>query len=282
MTHNGNWLRGCATLIVALTLSTASFVAQAASDPLLASLHHFRISNFSALNAYYQFTVSGDTEILNEVVAAVNDSNSEMNTISTDAKGVLNDDQISQLTKEFDSYKNLMRQNINDVRKNGYPDLRLVSDMANQAQTLSVISDELYEISQSSEGIQVDQRVEAARSAALLMAKMMTKYSARSTSSVSQTFQGAASEEALDVQARKFDSLISQITTNNTYTGELKETLHSVASKWGFIRGSYINFNENNVSFVIDRYSKGILSELNEAINLMTGTTSQAGNQATS
>jgi len=45
--------------------------------------------------------------------------------------------------------------------------------------------------------------------------------------------------------------------------------LNDIASKWQFIRGSYINYNEDNVSFVIDRYSKRILEGLTTAIELL-------------
>lgn len=270
MIHAGPWTRASLTTLVACALMLSSLVARAAENPLLSSLHEFRISNFQALNAYYQFSVNGSTETLNEIVAAINASNAEMNSIDEKASGLLNEDQVGRLTQDFDKFKDLMRQNINDVRQNGYPDLRLVSDMANQAVTLSRTSAEMYDIVRTSEEVMTDNRVEAARAAAVLMAQMMSKYSARSTSAVSQTFQGADTEEPLDAQAQEFDTLMAKVTAGNP-KGELRSTLSSVASKWGFIRSSYINYNENNVSFVIDRYSKGILDGLDEAIALMTG-----------
>jgi len=45
--------------------------------------------------------------------------------------------------------------------------------------------------------------------------------------------------------------------------------LNDAAAKWQFIRGSYINYNENNVGFVIDRYSKRILESLTTVIGLL-------------
>ncbi|BES71197.1 hypothetical protein RE428_22150 [Marinobacter nanhaiticus D15-8W] len=270
MIHSGRWTRASLMALFACALMLSPLISRAAENPLLSSLYDFRISNFEALNAYYQFSVNGSTETLNDIVASINASNAEMNSISEKASGLLNDDQVARLNQDFDKFKDLMRQNINDVRQNGYPDLRLVSDMANQAVTLSRTSAEMYDIVRTSESVTTDKRVEAARAAAVLMAQMMSKYSARSTSSVSQTFQGADTEEPLDEQAKQFDALMSEVTAGHP-SGELHQTLSSVASKWGFIRSSYVNYNENNVSFVIDRYSKGILEELNQAIELMIG-----------
>ncbi|WP_242674315.1 hypothetical protein [Marinobacter halodurans] len=267
--------------LLACVVPFASMAVYAAENPLLAAFHQFRISNFTALNAYYRFSVNGDTDTLNEIVAAINDANSQIKQVDAVSDDILKADQIAGLNTEFDKYKDLMRQNINDVRKNGYPDLRLVSDMANQAQALSSTSAELYDIVRTNNNVKTDERVEAARAAAVLMAQMMSKYSARSTSSVSQTFQGADTEQPLDEQAHAFDEQMSKVTRGNP-SGELRAALSNVASKWAFIRGSYINYNDNNVSFVIDRYSKEILKQLAEAIALMTdsGAPQQATAQA--
>ena len=101
-----------------------------------------------------------------------------------------------------------------------------------------------------------------------VMAQMMARYSARTHSSVAQTFQGASDEASLDQQALMFDSLLAQVQSGSA-SAELKAAIDDVSSKWQFIRGSYINYNENNVSFVIDRYSKGIIRSLTTTIEIL-------------
>jgi len=255
-----------------MLLLVTSFTVQAqevASTEFLSKLHQFRISNYMSLDAYYRFSASGGTETLNEIVANINEANDAMNSVSDSKTGILSAEQLEILNQEFDQFKSLMRSNINDVRNTGYPDLRLVSDMANQAVTLGQAANELYVVAQDSGQIEVDSRVEAARFAAVTMAQMMAKYSARTHSQVAQTFQGSSSDVALDEQARQFDALLSSIQNGNT-SGELKSAIDGLSTKWQFIRGSYINFNENNVAFVIDRYSKSILDGLATTIGLLT------------
>lgn len=254
-----------ALILLALTSLTAR---AETGDGFLSDLHKFRVSNYLALDAYYRFSANGDTNTLNEIVGNINNANTSMNNLADSTAGVLSDEDIEKLNREFDSFKNLMRDNINDVRNTGYPDLRLVSDMANQALTMSEMATEFYNLSRESSETSTNSRVEAARSAAITLAQMMAKYSARTHSTVSQTFQGSSTEEPLDQQALRFDTLLSEI-NSGTSKGELKSTLEDVTSKWEFIRGSYINYNENNVSFVIDRYSKGILRGLDTTITLL-------------
>ncbi len=257
-------LLAVAMLMIMIPLSSA-----AAQSPVLASLHQFRISNFRALNSYYQFSVNGDTEKLDEIVDSIKTASGEIKTVTDNSDGMLDKDQLTGLTTEFQKFKDLMKQNITDVRKRGYPDLRLVSEMANQAQTLSKKSAELYATALDNAKMTADSRVESARSAAVLMAQMMAKYSARSNSSVAQTFQGSESEAPLDQQAKEFDTLLAQL-KDGRESGALRQSIESISSKWMFIRGSFINYNEKNVPFIIDRYSKGILDELKTAIQLLT------------
>lgn len=261
---------GARSLIAAFCLLViASFTAKAdEASNFLSNLHNFRVSNFVALDAYYRFSADGNTDALNEIVAAINEANTSMNTVSESTAEVLSVADIEGLNEDFDKFKDLMRLNINDVRKNGYPDLRLVGDMAEQAAALNDLATELYARSLESSQITTNSRVEAARSAAVTMAQMMAKYSVRSNMSVSQTFQGNATDEPLDVKAKQFESLLTEV-SKGPKSGALKTALDDINSKWLFIRNSYINYNENNVSFVIDRYSKGILETLSDTISLL-------------
>ncbi|WP_303286906.1 hypothetical protein [Marinobacter sp. SS8-8] len=263
-------IRSLVAALVLLALISMGARAQGGADGFLSDLHNFRVSNYIALDAYYRFSGTGDTDTLNEIVQGINSANDSMNSIAGSSSGVLSAEQIEKLNQEFDKFKNLMRSNINDVRNQGYPDLRLVSDMANQALTMNEKATELYQVARENSGTTTTPRVEAARSAAVKMAQMMAKYSVRTNSSVSQTFQGSATETPLDEQARELDALLESVMQGQG-SPELSAAFNNISSKWQFIRGSYINYNEKNVGFVIDRYSKGILKGLANAIELLQG-----------
>lgn len=257
-------------LILISFFAFAAKAQEASSQNFLSDLHQFRVSNYIALDAYYRFSAVGDTAALNEIVASIKRADIAMNSVSESRSGILSEQQVESLNLEFGKFKVLMRSNINDVRNTGYPDLRLVSDMANHALSLNQAATELYMTAQESMGTSTGAAVEAARSAAVTLAQMMAKYSARTNSQVSQTFQGSSDDTPLDVQARQFDALLADIKSAET-SGELKSTLDSLSSKWQFIRSSYINFNDHNVAFVIDRYSKAILAGLQTTIDILTG-----------
>lgn len=255
-------------LALVLATSAANIQAQETTNTFLSDLHRFRISNYLALDAYYRFSGTSDPEILSEINAGINAANDAMNRLTRSKGQVLTEAQLEALSGEFGKFRILMRDNINDIRTLGYPDLRLVSDMANQALSMNTMATELYTEAQKSSHTRTTPRLEAARMGAVKLAQMMTKYAARSNSNVVQVFQGADTETPLDKQAAEFDTLLGQM-SKGPAEGELRALLQDVNSKWLFIRGSYINYNENNVSFVIDRYSKSILRSLDRIIALL-------------
>jgi len=44
--------------------------------------------------------------------------------------------------------------------------------------------------------------------------------------------------------------------------------LDNAKTAWDFIKLSYINYNENRVNFIVNLYSKQIISNLTEAISM--------------
>lgn len=259
--------RSLVAILFFLIFTSVGVRAQEANDSL-SQLHTFRVSNYTSLDAYYRFIGSGSTDTLNEIVASINSANDAMNVLAKSTGNALANEQVEELNNEFDKFKSLTRDNINEMRNTGYPDLRLVSDMANQALTMNDMATEFYQIAQENSQTKVNPRVEAARLGAVKIAQMRAKYSVRTNSAVSQTFQGSSTETPLDQQAKDFDELLIMLTKGDS-EGELKALLNDISSKWQFIRGSYINYNENNVGFVIDRYSKRILDSLTTIIELL-------------
>lgn len=268
ITHLGK--RSLVAGLFLFLLASMSVQAQETDAPL-SQLHAFRVSNYTSLDAYYRYTGSGDTDTLNEIVAGVNAANDAMNLLEESTSDALTSEQLEELNREFDRFKSLMRDNINEMRNTGYPDLRLSSDLANQALAMNEMATELYQVAQENSETTINPRVEAARMGAVKIAQMRARYAVRTNSSAGQTFQGSATEVALDEQARELDQLLNTL-NNGESEDDLRILLEDISSKWQFIRASYINYNENNVGFVIDRYSQRILEGLTAAIDLLQQT----------
>ena len=267
----------CAVLLLALTLLNPAAAqedsnAQAQSETesmaqnLLDAIHRFRLRNFMALNHYYNYTTDPDEALVSEINDDMNASGDLLSRIEEQAGESLTGTELSDLQDAYQSFSDQMDTNIEDMRSSGYPDLRLLSDMANQAQNLSVLSEKLYDRVAGQDQTPTQQQVELAREASMTMALMVTRYSARSSSSVAQVFQGADTEQSLDELAKQFENNLEQLRQQADNDSQLDTLLSDINSKWQFIRESYINYDEENVSFVINRYSTGIVETLEESI----------------
>lgn len=259
-------LRIHSVLAALVLLLASSFPAHADEGAdFLRELHEFRLNNFMALSNYYRYSATGDTSAQGTIRELMGEATRNLQAVSESSANVLSADQVASLRTEFNTFSQLMAQNVSDVTEIGYPDLRLVGEMANQAVKLSNVAQEVYTEARDSSQTAIKPQVETARSASVLMAQMLSRYAARSYSQVTQTFQGASGLAPLDEQAQELDVLISEFVAA-AGQGELQQTAVEIQTKWGFIKDSYINYNKQNVVFVIERYSRAILEELNLAV----------------
>ncbi|WP_077531200.1 hypothetical protein [Vreelandella utahensis] len=246
--------------------SEAENESEAMAEQLLDRIHRFRLSNFMALNDYYNYSMDPEEELISEINGNMERSDALLGEIGELAGESLTGSELEDLRSAYTAFQDQMDTNIEDVRGSGYPDLRLLSDMANQAQNLSVLSEEIYNQVAGQETTPTVTDLELAREASITMAMMVTRYSARSSSSVAQVFQGADSEQSLDDLAREFEGNLEELRNRLGDNQAIDATLSDVNSKWRFIRGSYIEYDEKNVAFVINRYSTSIIENLEQAI----------------
>ena len=79
---------------ILLALTALSAKAQETGAEFLSDLHDFRVNNYLALDAFYNFSATGDTETLNRIVVGINNSNDAMNSVVASTSGVLSEQQI--------------------------------------------------------------------------------------------------------------------------------------------------------------------------------------------
>lgn len=71
-----------------------------------------------------------------------------------------------------------------------------------------------------------------------------------------------APQVEIDKLAAKFQTQLDQLNRHYARNAAVAAALREVTTKWTFIRGSFINFNENNVPFIVGRYNEQITERL--------------------
>ncbi|WP_431688543.1 hypothetical protein [Hahella sp. NBU794] len=262
----------CFLALLALYSSHSFALNNAQAEAILKHLHDVQTHSYQTINAYYNFTLNpGDKDIQSEVNQEIDFMNAAFKSLESQDGIVEVQGELSVMSATWLKYKELLNTNMNDIVKVGYPDLRLVGDMAQVNIDLVGATERTYDKTMEISGHRPPEVIELVRNSKIILESMLTKYSARSASNVTQIFQGAKSEEPMDVQAISFDKNIARLLASQQNTDATRKTLDTISTKWEFIKNSYINYNENNVSYVVNLYSKRIISDLDSLAKAYSG-----------
>lgn len=100
----------------------------------------------------------------------------------------------------------------------------------------------------------------------VLMQTMTTAYLLKSADYFGGSIVASTGPQVeIDKLAAKFQSQLDQLNRHYAKNAAVAAALREVTTKWTFIRGSFINFNENNVPFIVGRYNEQITEKLLQA-----------------
>jgi len=241
----------------------AQALTQKQADDLLSTLHKMSVDSYLAINAYYSFANSGgDKSVAQEANNTINRIDSLLDQLNKAPGAEEVQENLTALSTQWEQYRKLLIANMQDLIKRGYPDLRLMVDMSQaNVDFIGGLGDTASTIKKSS-GYQPNELLELVREATLKIEQIMTAYAARSASNVSQIAQGAETDEPLNVLAEQFTQQLQALKTKTVANQEAAKVVDDIATKWNFIKSSYVNFNENNVAYIANLYSKRIIEGL--------------------
>lgn len=235
----------------------------------LQKVYHATIHSYYSVNGFYNFSANQADQEQQQLIQF---SIGTIADLMIDISGLTSDsDLAAQVDNARDSwltYEKSLKANIAEIKRSGYPDLRLAGDMAESNIAFNDALNLLYQSILATSETKPTSETQLGRDAAKTLALMMTKYSARSTSTVSQVYAGGDAEITIDTLAKQFNDTLEKLVTMAPQDSESASTLDSAKTKWEFIAPSYSNYNENRVNFIVNLYSKRIIEEIETANSL--------------
>ncbi|MES2917600.1 MAG: hypothetical protein V4729_03165 [Pseudomonadota bacterium] len=150
---------------------------------------------------------------------------------------------------------------------------RFTSEGMAESDSLSAINGTLTALTQAMRSQRMEQRA-AANVATdkmadmlydqhVLMQVMTTAYLHKSADYFGGAIvQSNAPQVDIDKLAAKFQGQLDQLNRHYAKNKAVAPALREVTTKWTFIRNSFINYNENNVAFIVGRYNEQINERL--------------------
>ncbi len=257
--------------LVAVLLSASLFIGNSQAmekDDALAAMekvYDATINSFYSINGFYNFSANqADKEQQEKVEFSIG----TVEDLMIDIAGLLGDTtleaQVEGAREAWLQYESSLKENIEVVEDTGYTDLRLVGDLATLNIALNDSLSLLYDSIASENGIGKDTHVWKLHKTGKTLALMMTKYSARSTSTVSQVYAREDTDVTLDTLATDFNKSLDELIAVEA-SADAAKLLDSAKTKWEFIEPSIINYNENRVNFIVNLYSRKIIEDLQAA-----------------
>tara|TARA_R110001592_G_scaffold171325_1_gene409600 strand:+ start:448 stop:1266 length:819 start_codon:yes stop_codon:yes gene_type:complete len=238
-----------------------------AESTSLEDVFNAQINTYYSINGFYNFSANqGAQKDLVDINDSMDQLKSLFASLNTATKGTPAEEEFTKVDSNWNAYLKLLKQNIKEVKRSGYPDLRLAGDMAGANIILNNTLANFYQSLLKTETIKPTKFTHLSREAAVSIGLMMTKYSARSTSTVSQVYADSTTEITIDELANAFDKQLVNLMDLAKEKPATFKLLDSAHTKWEFIKSSYINYNENRVNFIVNLYSKKIIGDLTEAL----------------
>lgn len=261
----GNNLYKKLTLIL-LSATLFAGTCQASDEQALEDVYHVIVHSYFSVNGFYNFSANQADKLQNEVIqTSIRTIDGLISSLEDNIGESTYTEAFSAVQDQWGNYRKILQQNIDEVVRSGYPDLRLAGDMASSNIEFNEAVTTLYDT--ISKSVQPSDLTQTARDATTILALMMTKYSARSTSTVSQVYSGGDAEITIDALAEQFDEKINKLVALTKDNAEAASLLDSARTKWEFIKDSYVNYNENRVNFIVNLYSRKIISSIEDSVN---------------
>ncbi|MBU0809743.1 MAG: hypothetical protein KKD30_16415 [Gammaproteobacteria bacterium] len=258
--------------LLAITLPLFSAASQAAETATsLLKLHQLRLAAQKTLGDFYMFNgMEGDQRYARMINESLNDVNTQLSTLR-DMPGEGSNALRSQLDQQWKGYQSDLNNLINALKTQGYTDLQPVADLAARNQQLMSLSQELYSKIQQEGSYSVPTLTQHSREQSLLMQGIAVDYASRSAS-VGATFMGGGDARPIENMVSEFASKMATLQKDPQNSPQLKQSWAEVATKWRYIEKSLINYNENSVPFLVNKYSNTIIQGI-EQISTQYATT---------
>jgi len=250
--------------LLAVTLPLASTLVHAAdSASNLLSLHQLRLAAQKSLGDFYMYNgMEGDQRYARMISEALVQADQHLAAI-TDLPGEASTALRSQLDQQWKGYQIDLNNLTAALKSQGYTDLQPVADLAARNQQLLALSQELYSRIQQEGSYNVPPMTQQSREQSLLMQTIAVDYASRSAS-VGATFMGGGEVRPIEELVSEFASNLASLEKAPQNTPQITQTLDRVSTKWRYIEKSLLNYNENSVPFLINKYADSIIEGLEE------------------
>lgn len=158
------------------------------------------------------------------------------------------------------AFSRLARLNRDNIMKNGFPENAMVDEMMQRRQAARTQLDPVYADLEKRAGL-TGSPLSEARALALQLQQMSALYVENASAAYVSNRSQDSTDVTIDQLAMAFAGRLAKLESRAKGEEALKR-LQAIKSKWKFIERSMMNYQENTVPFLVDRYTQAIVVDL--------------------
>ena len=248
------------SLILSVILLVSSASASADADQLLIQLQHMRLASISAMTDFFMFAgLDADSKYERRMEADIE----SFRTAMTSARDMVAADKLAShldaIETDWQAFQLSLNSNRNLVHSQGNTNAQVVEDMARLNNTLVTRINESY---QNIAGATVNPAVEKARTMAMLLQEMTTKYAASAAMGKADVNMGEY-KRSLQTMTMDFEFKLADL-KSVAYRPQTYVLMDNINSKWRFLRNSITRQHEMDVPFLVISYNDRLIRHLEE------------------
>lgn len=250
MTH-----RLYAWLFCLLAIALHPGVSAATPEQQAAALHQIRLSIIGSLGDFYLlYGVTVDPAHGASIEKRIALVDSQLGRLEAAGGALLS--RLEQLQPHWRAYRALLSEAAIQLQRKQYPEGGAIAELLRLNRHLIKLCDEL------STGLDRDQALQAhdIRTLEVRLQTLTTDYIAHSVGA--NSLGGDA--PAVDEQSKAFAAGLQQLRQQPGQSTERQSLLRDIEKTWRYIEPSLLNYRENSVPTLVNRYSARIIAELGQ------------------
>lgn len=166
----------------------------------------------------------------------------------------------SDLASQVTAFARLARQNRATAMQTGSPENAVVDEMMQHRKEARKILDQVYIDLEKRAGL-TGSALSEARALALALEQMAALYVENASAAYVSNRSQDSQDMTIDQMAGNFANRLTLL-LGKAQGKEAGKLVRSIQSKWKFIERSMLNYQENSVPFLVDRYTQAIVGDL--------------------
>lgn len=250
--------------LLGIFLISGTALAAATPQQTLKDIFECQLRQHELLARYHIFSSdAGDPVYRSDLQKGQSEAAACVGALENNLKALGLPREASDMRLKYNMFSLNLSQNLAAIAKRGAPENEVQSVMIQGELDLQTSLERALKNTVEATKYKLNPQVDRARRLAVMLQYANARYLERTTSAYSVS-RDDSNEPTIDELARRFGKELEELRKGTAARPDVAPMLATVVTKWRFIEGSLLNYNDKTVPFTVNRHARSIQTLLGE------------------